>query len=146
MSQWDLTVEACVPHMLKRSCISHHANVCKGQAQYIRIPYADFNALKLPPGKEFESDFILLAGECILHEDIYTSGHITNASRHFPYWCVKLLCRRRSLIILTRGRVARRRDLGFPARGEHRSLWSRPSRAHGGILCYSPRRLQGLRR
>ncbi|GLI72169.1 hypothetical protein PoHVEF18_000339 [Penicillium ochrochloron] len=33
-----------------------------GQAQYIRIPYADFNALKLPPGKEHESDFILLAG------------------------------------------------------------------------------------
>jgi threonine dehydrogenase-like Zn-dependent dehydrogenase len=32
-----------------------------GQAQYIRIPYADFNALKLPPGKEHESDFILLA-------------------------------------------------------------------------------------
>lgn len=42
-----------------------------GQAQYIRIPYADFNALKLPAGKEHESDFILLAGEfrnsfCIL--------------------------------------------------------------------------------
>lgn len=33
-----------------------------GQAQYIRIPYADFNALKLPSGKEHESDFILLAG------------------------------------------------------------------------------------
>jgi hypothetical protein len=33
-----------------------------GQAQYIRIPYADFNALKLPPGKDHESDFILLAG------------------------------------------------------------------------------------
>lgn len=33
-----------------------------GQAQYIRVPYADFNALKLPAGKEFESDFILLAG------------------------------------------------------------------------------------
>ncbi|KAL7788412.1 hypothetical protein V8C43DRAFT_323667 [Trichoderma afarasin] len=33
-----------------------------GQAQYIRIPYADFNALKLPPGKEHEADFILLAG------------------------------------------------------------------------------------
>jgi threonine dehydrogenase-like Zn-dependent dehydrogenase len=32
-----------------------------GQAQYIRIPYADFNALKLPPGKEHECDFILLA-------------------------------------------------------------------------------------
>jgi threonine dehydrogenase-like Zn-dependent dehydrogenase len=37
-----------------------------GQAQYIRVPYADFNALKLPAGKEHEADFILLAGECIL--------------------------------------------------------------------------------
>lgn len=33
-----------------------------GQAQYIRIPYADFNALILPPGKEHEADFVLLAG------------------------------------------------------------------------------------
>ena len=39
-----------------------------GQAQYIRIPYADFNALKLPPGTEHESDFILLAGQSSLHE------------------------------------------------------------------------------
>ncbi|EHY52726.1 hypothetical protein HRR83_007721 [Exophiala dermatitidis] len=38
-----------------------------GQAQYIRVPYADFNALKLPPGKEHESDFILLA-------DIFPTG------------------------------------------------------------------------
>ncbi|KAL1861344.1 hypothetical protein VTK73DRAFT_7145 [Phialemonium thermophilum] len=38
-----------------------------GQAQYIRIPYADFNALLLPPGKEFEADFILLA-------DIFPTG------------------------------------------------------------------------
>jgi threonine dehydrogenase-like Zn-dependent dehydrogenase len=38
-----------------------------GQAQYIRVPYADFNALKLPPGKENESDFILLA-------DIFPTG------------------------------------------------------------------------
>ena len=38
-----------------------------GQAQYIRIPYADFNALILPPGKEFEADFILLA-------DIFPTG------------------------------------------------------------------------
>jgi len=38
-----------------------------GQAQYLRVPYADFNALKLPPGKEFESDFILLA-------DIFPTG------------------------------------------------------------------------
>ncbi|EFY86072.1 hypothetical protein MAC_07880 [Metarhizium acridum CQMa 102] len=32
-----------------------------GQAQYLRVPYADFNALQLPPGKEHESGFILLA-------------------------------------------------------------------------------------
>jgi threonine dehydrogenase-like Zn-dependent dehydrogenase len=34
-----------------------------GQAQYIRVPYADFNALKLPPGTEHEADFVLLAGK-----------------------------------------------------------------------------------
>lgn len=38
-----------------------------GQAQRIRVPYADFNALKLPPGKEHEEDFILLA-------DIFPTG------------------------------------------------------------------------
>lgn len=40
-----------------------------GQAQYIRVPYADFNALKLPAGKEHEADFILLAGKqsCFLY-------------------------------------------------------------------------------
>jgi len=38
-----------------------------GQAQYLRVPYADFNALKLPPGKEFEKDFILLA-------DVFPTG------------------------------------------------------------------------
>lgn len=38
-----------------------------GQAQYIRIPYADFNALKLPKGTEHENDFILLA-------DIFPTG------------------------------------------------------------------------
>jgi threonine dehydrogenase-like Zn-dependent dehydrogenase len=38
-----------------------------GQAQYIRIPYADFNALKLPPGTDNEKDFILLA-------DIFPTG------------------------------------------------------------------------
>jgi len=32
-----------------------------GQAQAIRIPFADFNCLKLPPGTEHEEDFILLA-------------------------------------------------------------------------------------
>ncbi|KAF8495078.1 GroES-like protein [Gautieria morchelliformis] len=38
-----------------------------GQAQYIRVPYADFNALKLPPGREHEADFITLA-------DIFPTG------------------------------------------------------------------------
>ncbi|KAL4801953.1 hypothetical protein BDV18DRAFT_164463 [Aspergillus unguis] len=38
-----------------------------GQAQYLRVPYADFNALKLPPGIENEADFILLA-------DIFPTG------------------------------------------------------------------------
>lgn len=30
-----------------------------GQAQYIRVPYADFNALTLPPGTQNEADFIV---------------------------------------------------------------------------------------
>ena len=38
-----------------------------GQAQFLRVPYADFNALKLPPGTEHEADFALLA-------DIFPTG------------------------------------------------------------------------
>jgi len=38
-----------------------------GQAQYLRVPYADFNALLLPPGTENEADFALLA-------DIFPTG------------------------------------------------------------------------
>ncbi|KAG6826644.1 hypothetical protein H0H92_014989, partial [Tricholoma furcatifolium] len=38
-----------------------------GQAEYVRVPFADFNALKLPPGKEHEQDFALLA-------DIFPTG------------------------------------------------------------------------
>lgn len=38
-----------------------------GQAEFIRVPFADFNALKLPPGKEHEADFALLA-------DIFPTG------------------------------------------------------------------------
>jgi len=38
-----------------------------GQAEYLRVPYADFNALILPPGKEHELDFVLLA-------DIFPTG------------------------------------------------------------------------
>jgi len=32
-----------------------------GQAEYLRVPYADFNLLPLPPGTEFESDFTMLS-------------------------------------------------------------------------------------
>lgn len=38
-----------------------------GQAQYLRVPFADFNALILPQGKEHEADFALLA-------DIFPTG------------------------------------------------------------------------
>lgn len=44
-----------------------------GQAEYLRVPFADFNCLKLPgtPGDEWEDDFVLLA-------DIFpTSWHST---------------------------------------------------------------------
>lgn len=46
-----------------------------GQAQYIRVPYADFNALKLPAGKEHEADFILLAGEFFISILFFTVAH-----------------------------------------------------------------------
>lgn len=39
-----------------------------GQAEFLRVPFADFNALKLPPGKEHEEDFALLA-------DIFPTGY-----------------------------------------------------------------------
>jgi glutathione-independent formaldehyde dehydrogenase len=39
-----------------------------GQAEYLRVPYADFNCLTLPPGSEHETDFILLA-------DIFPTGY-----------------------------------------------------------------------
>ncbi len=41
-----------------------------GQAEYLRVPHADFNALKLPgePGDEWEDDFVTLA-------DIWPTGY-----------------------------------------------------------------------
>jgi glutathione-independent formaldehyde dehydrogenase len=39
-----------------------------GQAEYLRVPFADFNCLKLPPGDEHEDDFALLA-------DIFPTGY-----------------------------------------------------------------------
>jgi glutathione-independent formaldehyde dehydrogenase len=42
-----------------------------GQAEKLRVPFADFNCLKLPPGNEHETDFILLA-------DIFPTGYHGN--------------------------------------------------------------------
>jgi glutathione-independent formaldehyde dehydrogenase len=39
-----------------------------GQAEYLRVPYADFNCLTLPPGTKHEADFVLLA-------DIFPTGY-----------------------------------------------------------------------
>ncbi|MGH3319737.1 MAG: glutathione-independent formaldehyde dehydrogenase [Streptosporangiaceae bacterium] len=39
-----------------------------GQAEYLRVPYADFNCLPLPPGTEHESDYAMLA-------DIFPTGY-----------------------------------------------------------------------
>jgi glutathione-independent formaldehyde dehydrogenase len=39
-----------------------------GQAERLRVPYADFNCLTLPPGTEHETDFVLLA-------DIFPTGY-----------------------------------------------------------------------
>ncbi|MDQ1360352.1 MAG: glutathione-independent formaldehyde dehydrogenase [Acidimicrobiaceae bacterium] len=32
-----------------------------GQAEYLRVPFADFNLLALPPGPDFENDFTMLS-------------------------------------------------------------------------------------
>ena len=39
-----------------------------GQADYLRVPFADFNLLTLPPGGEFERDFTMLS-------DIFPTGY-----------------------------------------------------------------------
>ena len=39
-----------------------------GQAEYLQVPFADFNCLPLPPGDEHEADFALLA-------DIFPTGY-----------------------------------------------------------------------
>jgi glutathione-independent formaldehyde dehydrogenase len=38
-----------------------------GQAEFLRVPYADFNLLELPPGDEHENDFTMLS-------DIFPTG------------------------------------------------------------------------
>ncbi|HEY3505744.1 MAG TPA: glutathione-independent formaldehyde dehydrogenase [Actinocatenispora sp.] len=39
-----------------------------GQAEYLRVPFADFNCLQLPPGTDHENDFAMLA-------DIFPTGY-----------------------------------------------------------------------
>ena len=39
-----------------------------GQAEYLRVPFADFNLLVLPPGQDFERDFTMLS-------DIFPTGY-----------------------------------------------------------------------
>ncbi len=39
-----------------------------GQAEYLRVPFADFNCLPLPPGTEHENDFAMLS-------DIFPTGY-----------------------------------------------------------------------
>ena len=48
-----------------------------GQAELVRVPYADFNCLKLPgtPGDEFEDDFVLLA-------DVFPTGYHATEQAH----------------------------------------------------------------
>lgn len=46
---------------------SGDTDLCLTQAQYLRVPFADFNALPLPPGTAHEASFALLA-------DIFPTG------------------------------------------------------------------------
>jgi glutathione-independent formaldehyde dehydrogenase len=39
-----------------------------GQAEYLRVPYADFNLLQLPPGDDHEADFAMLS-------DVFPTGY-----------------------------------------------------------------------
>lgn len=39
-----------------------------GQAEYLRVPFADFNCLELPEGEEYENDFTMLS-------DIFPTGY-----------------------------------------------------------------------
>ncbi len=49
-----------------------------GQAEFLRVPYADFNLLELPPGNDHENDFTMLS-------DIFPTGwHGTELARMQP--------------------------------------------------------------
>ncbi|GAA0401255.1 hypothetical protein GCM10009530_61380 [Microbispora corallina] len=77
-----------------------------GQAEYLRVPYADVNLLELPPGTEHENDFAMLS-------DIFPTGwhgtelagmrpgdrrrsatrRTTPRARSTPSWCWTTSCR-----------------------------------------------------
>ena len=49
-----------------------------GQAEYLRVPFADYNCVQLPPGEEHENDFAMLA-------DIFPTGyHATEMAQVRP--------------------------------------------------------------
>jgi glutathione-independent formaldehyde dehydrogenase len=63
-----LTVNPQAPHAAYG--YANMGSFAGGQAEYLRVPYADFNALKLPgePGDQWEDDFVMLA-------DIFPTGY-----------------------------------------------------------------------
>ena len=65
----------CNPDPLGAFIILHAADK-EEQAQYLRVPFADFNALTLPPGTEHEASFALLA-------DIFPTGWHGLTLSHF---------------------------------------------------------------
>src|SRR2546427_10198917 len=57
-----------------------------GQAEYLRVPWADFNLLKLPAGTEYENDFTMLS-------DIFPTGyHGTELAGVSPGDTVAIFC------------------------------------------------------
>jgi glutathione-independent formaldehyde dehydrogenase len=50
-----------------------------GQAEYLRVPWADFNLLKLPAGTEHENDFTMLS-------DIFPTGYHGTALANVSPW------------------------------------------------------------
>lgn len=57
MSQWD-RILAVKRYVQLLAWVVRKFNAFQ---EYVRVPFADFNALKLPPGTEHEEDFALLA-------------------------------------------------------------------------------------
>lgn len=69
MWPWDLTLAVRYFCPISFHKLQAFSSPClhRLQAQYLRVPFADFNALKLPPGNEHEASFALLA-------DIFPTG------------------------------------------------------------------------